>query len=127
MKHSRLFTALNEGLVISGPVHVIRPPAAHDLAGMTNISVEATFFPDHQYWSAMGVLGDGADRAATLVILPRSKTLARQMVSEYFRCDHQGAWPVVLVFRRKGAKLANDREIPRRVRDRCGCVFRSKD
>ncbi len=82
MKHSRLFTALSEGLAVDGPVHVMRAPAGYDLAGLADVSVEATFFPDHQYWQAMGVAGAGARRAATLVVLPRSKTLARVMVNE---------------------------------------------
>lgn len=82
MKHSRLFTALDEGLVVDGPVHVVRPPVGYDLAGLKDVSVEATFFPDHQYWRAMGIIGDGAERVATLVVLPRSKILARQLVND---------------------------------------------
>lgn len=81
MKHSRLFTALDEGLALDGPLHVLRPPVGYDLAGLTDVTIESTYYPDHQYWSAMGFIGDGADRAATLVVLPRSKTLARSMVS----------------------------------------------
>ena len=52
----------------------------YDLAGLTDVSVTATFYPDRQYWDGMGVIGDGTGRAGTLVVLPRSKTLARQMV-----------------------------------------------
>lgn len=59
----------------------MRPPVGYDLAGVNDASVEATYFPDHQYWSAMGLVGEGAARAATLVVLPRSKTLARAMVA----------------------------------------------
>ena len=80
MKYSRLFTALDEGLDLSGTLHVLRPPAGYDLAGLSDVSVEATYYPDHQYWDAMGFVGDGAARAATLVVLPRSKTLARSMI-----------------------------------------------
>ncbi len=82
MKYSRLFTALAEGLVVDGPMHVLRPPAGYDLAGMPDVSVEATFLPDYRYWQAMGVTGAGDTRAATLVVLPRSKTLARLMVND---------------------------------------------
>ena len=80
MKHSRLFTALSEGLTLTGSLHVMRPPMGYDLAGLRDVSVEATFFADHQYWDGLGLTGDGAGRCATLVVLPRSKTLARQMV-----------------------------------------------
>jgi len=80
MKYSRLFTALSEGLTLDGTLHVLRPPAGYDLAGLTDVSVASTNFPDHQYWQAMGMVGDGAGRAATLVVLPRSKTLARTMI-----------------------------------------------
>lgn len=82
MKHSRLFTALEDGLAIDGPLHVVRPPVGYDLAGLTDVTVETPFFPDHAYWSAAGRVGDGAGRVATLVVLPRSKTLARQMVND---------------------------------------------
>lgn len=82
MKHSRLFTALSEGLTLTGPLHVVRPPMGYDLAGLTDVSVTATFYPDHQYWASMGLTGDGANSAATLVVLPRSKALARSLVSD---------------------------------------------
>lgn len=81
MKHSRLFTALSDGLTLTGPLHIIRPPMGYDLAGLSDVTVEATFYPDHQYWQSLGVIGNGALRAATLVVLPRSKTLARSLVS----------------------------------------------
>lgn len=80
MKHSRLFTALDEGLAIEGSLHIVRPPVGYDLAGLRNVSVEATFFSDHQYWHGAGLIGDRAERGATLVVLPRSKTLARAMI-----------------------------------------------
>ncbi|MGJ8611451.1 MAG: class I SAM-dependent methyltransferase [Octadecabacter sp.] len=82
MKHSRLYTALREGLNLDGTLHVLRPPAGYDLAGLTDVTVTSTYFADHQYWQAMGMIGDGATRAATLVVLPRSKTLARTMILE---------------------------------------------
>jgi len=82
MKHSRLFTALNDGLTVDGPVHVMRPPAGYDLSGLTDVTVDAVFYPDHHYWSAMGVVGDGTERVATVVVLPRSKSLARAMVTQ---------------------------------------------
>lgn len=80
MKHSRLFTAFEDGLTVDGTLHVVRPPMGYDLAGLTDVTVEATYFPDHDYWSAAGVIGDGAHRAGTLVVLQRSKLLSRQML-----------------------------------------------
>lgn len=80
MKHSRLHTALEEGLSFDGPLHILRPPTGYDLAGLRDVSVEATYLPDHQYWQGAGLIGDGAGRVGTLVVLPRSKTLARTMV-----------------------------------------------
>lgn len=82
MKHSRFHTALAEGLSLDGPLHVMRPPVGYDLAGLSDVSIEATFYPDHQYWQATGLVGDGVGRAGTLVVLPRSKTLARAMISD---------------------------------------------
>lgn len=82
MKHSRLRTALDEGLSFDGPVHVMRPPAGYDLAGLRNVTVEAVFRPDHDYWSSLSLTGDGDGRAATIVVVPRSKTLARAMVTQ---------------------------------------------
>lgn len=80
MKYSRLYTALEDGLVLDGSLHVLRPPVGYDLAGLKDVSVEATFLLDHQYWDALGLIGDGTGRAATLVVLPRSKMLARTMI-----------------------------------------------
>jgi 16S rRNA (guanine1207-N2)-methyltransferase len=82
MKYSRLFTALDEGLDLTGTLHILRPPAGYDLAGLSDVSVESTFYPDHQYWQAMGMVGDGTGRGATLLVVPRSKTLARAMISD---------------------------------------------
>lgn len=65
---------------MDGPLHILRPPAGYDLGGQRDVTVEATYFPDHQYWLAAGLAGDGAGRAGTLVVLPRSKTLARAMI-----------------------------------------------
>jgi len=85
MKHSRLQTALDEGLSLDGPLHILRPPSGYDLAGLRDVTVEATYFPDHQYWQTAGLIGDGVGRHATLVVLPRSKTLARTMVMNAIR------------------------------------------
>ena len=82
MKYSRLFTALDEGLDLKGTLHILRPPAGYDLAELNDVSVEVTFYPDHQYWHSMGKVNDGIGRAATLVVVPRSKTLARALISD---------------------------------------------
>ena len=80
MKYSRLHTALAEGLILHGTLHIVRPPVGYDLAGLRDVTIESTFYPDHQYWNATGLIGDGAKRTATLVVLPRSKMLARQTI-----------------------------------------------
>ena len=49
MKYSRLFTALDEGLDLSGILHVLRPPAGYDLAGLSNVSVEVKFKKNYYY------------------------------------------------------------------------------
>lgn len=82
MKYSRLFTALDEGLDLNGTLHILRPPAGYDLATLNDVSVDVSFYPDHQYWHAMGMVGDGVGRVATLVVVPRSKTLARALINE---------------------------------------------
>ncbi|MFQ3184763.1 MAG: 16S rRNA (guanine1207-N2)-methyltransferase [Alteromonas macleodii] len=82
MKYSRLLTALEEGLNLNGTLHILRPPAGYDLAKLNNVSVEVMFYPDHQYWQAMGKVSDGVGRVATLVVVPRSKTLARALIND---------------------------------------------
>jgi 16S rRNA (guanine1207-N2)-methyltransferase len=82
MKYSRLFTALEEGLNLNGTLHILRPPAGYNLAKLNDVSVEVMFYPDHQYWLAMGKISDGIGRAATLVVVPRSKTLARALIND---------------------------------------------
>ncbi len=92
MKHSRLSTAIDDGLTLKGSLHVVRPPAGYDLAGLQEFTVDTTFLPDYAYWQGLGRIGEGRGRVATLVVLPRSKTLAREMV-----CDAMAFGGMVIV------------------------------
>lgn len=120
MKQSRLSTALEEGLTLPGPVHVLRPPAGYDLSGVAQATVETPFFPDHAYWAQAGRIGDGAGRAATLVVVPRSKLLARQMVSAAI-----AAGGLVIVDGQKTDGIESLYKDLRRVADIAGVVTKS--
>ncbi len=118
MPQSRLTTALTEGFLTlpDGPVAVLRPPAATDLSGFVpgTLRIVQTFRPDHDHWTAMGlpVTTESAPAAVALVIVPRSKALARAMVAEACRIA-----PVVIV---DGQKTDGVDSIWREVRTRLG-------
>lgn len=82
MQDTRLTLALESGLKPDGLVHVMSPPAGYDLSALPRVSVEATFRPDYIYYERLGLIGSGDGRAATLVIMPRSKARGRQMLAE---------------------------------------------
>lgn len=87
MPRSRLTTALSEGLLIlpEGDIVVLRPPAGHDLSALPRERVRLTHTsrPDQDAWTAAGwpTAPMPGPAAAALVILPRSKTLARGMIA----------------------------------------------
>ncbi len=90
MAQSRLTTALDEGLLTlpEGPVVVFRPPAHHDLSALPagELTILQGFRPDADFWSAAGFAvtpepGDGR-AAAAVVVVPRSKALARSLVAQ---------------------------------------------
>lgn len=84
MKMSRLSTAIESGQLVlpKGTVHVMRPPVGYDLSALEQVSVETGYFPANDYWASQGLVGSGEGRAATLVVTPRSKTLARAMIMD---------------------------------------------
>jgi 16S rRNA (guanine1207-N2)-methyltransferase len=88
MSQSRLSTALNEGFLTlpAGKIAVLRPPATTDLSGFPadRLMISHGFRPDHDHWSRQGfaVTDRGSPADAVLVIVPRSKALARALVAE---------------------------------------------
>ena len=91
MAQSRLTTALTEGhltLPADGDIAVLRAPGGYDLAALPRdrVRLSHTFRPDHDAWAAAGwqvAAGAAAASAAVaLVILPRSKALARGLVAQ---------------------------------------------
>lgn len=84
---SRLTTALTEGLTLGGgPVSVFRPPFGYDLSGIAHRQVRIVqgFFPEHSQWQAAGFAMGQCDIpcSAAIVVMPRSKALARSLVAQ---------------------------------------------
>ena len=89
MARSRLSTALTDGhlsIPESGDVALVRPPAGYDAGGLPaeRLTVVHGFRPDAAYWEAMGhdVETDMPRAAMTIIVVPRSKRLARALVAE---------------------------------------------
>jgi 16S rRNA (guanine1207-N2)-methyltransferase len=70
-------------------VLVLRPPATADLSALPpeRVRIHHTHRPDREAWAAAGyrVEDDPAPAAAALVVVPRSKALARALVAEAAR------------------------------------------
>lgn len=84
---SRLTTVLSDGLSLGGgSVAVFRPPADYDLTGLpqNKVLIEHGFFPDYTAWQTAGyAVGQGdAPCSAAIVVVPRSKALARSLVAQ---------------------------------------------
>jgi 16S rRNA (guanine1207-N2)-methyltransferase len=88
MPTSRLTTALDDGLIAApqGKAVVIRPPLGYDLSALPPDSADIlhSFAPDVAYWQDMGytVLRQMPAAPMAVVVVPRSKALARSMVAE---------------------------------------------
>lgn len=88
MAQPRLNTALNEGLLTlpNGRIAVLRPPVGYDLSEVPRdaLWISHGFAPDHAYWADAGydVGPQPGDLAAVIVVVPRSKALARAMVAQ---------------------------------------------
>lgn len=88
MAQPRLSTALIEGLLTlpEGRIGVLRPPIGSDLSEISRdaLWISHGFAPDYAYWADAGYdVGPApADLAAVIVVVPRSKALARAMVAQ---------------------------------------------
>ena len=87
MALARLTTALDDGLLTlpAGRIGVLRPPIGYDLTALDreSIWIEHGFAPTHAFWAASGYdLGPQPENlSAIIVVLPRSKALARSMIA----------------------------------------------
>ena len=85
MAASRLATALAGPLALpAGRVSVWRPPADYDLPLPPDVTEVVTGFkPDAEAWEARGyrVVEEPGEVAASVVVLPRSKALGRDMIA----------------------------------------------
>ena len=88
MAHSRLSTALAEGLIDlpDGPVAVYRPPVGYDLVGLARdrVRIVTTWRPDYDGWAAGGyaVSADPVVAPVAVVVVPRAKALARSLIAQ---------------------------------------------
>lgn len=84
---SRLRTVIDDGLLSlpAGRVHVMRPPADYDLSPLDDheLTLDHVFFPAVSAFRDAGydVVDDIGSPAATIVVLPRDKALARDMIA----------------------------------------------
>lgn len=80
---SRLTTAIHDGLPLgSGPVTVFRPLFGYDLSALDQgrLHIEQGFYPDHAAYNAAGFAMGQVTCSAALVVVPRSKALARSLI-----------------------------------------------
>ena len=88
MSHSRLSTALDDGLIAlpDGNIALMRPSATYDVSALPRDRVQIVhgFFPDAAAWQAGGydVTQQLSKVAVAVVVVPRAKALARAMVAE---------------------------------------------
>ncbi|PYE85011.1 class I SAM-dependent methyltransferase [Pseudoroseicyclus aestuarii] len=88
MADPRLTTALRDGTLLlpEGEITVLRPPADWLLADLPKerVRIVTGFYPDHASWKGRGyaVSRKAGPAAAAMVIVPRSKPLARALIAE---------------------------------------------
>ncbi|RYG91575.1 class I SAM-dependent methyltransferase [Loktanella sp. IMCC34160] len=88
MSQTRLATALDEGLLSlpEGGIALLRPAADWDAEGLTpaDLTVVHGFRPDMDAWAARGatVTRDMPECDLAIVVVPRSKSLARAQVAQ---------------------------------------------
>ncbi|MEM8538891.1 MAG: methyltransferase [Pseudomonadota bacterium] len=87
MARSRLRTALDDGLLVlgDGVIAVMRPGKTYDVGALDRdqTSIVHGFYPDVQAWQGAGyaVSQDLPQAQTVIVVVPRSKALARAMVA----------------------------------------------
>ena len=87
MSRSRLSTALDDGLIDlpQGGIVIMRPPATYDVSALPReaITIQHSFYPDAAAWQAAGfpVVQELPQAGTAIVVVPRAKELARQMVA----------------------------------------------
>lgn len=88
MSQSRLSTTIEDGLISlpDGPIAIMRPPATYDVAALPRERVQIVhgFYPDAAAWLGAGyeVSQDLPKVSVAILVVPRSKALARAMISE---------------------------------------------
>lgn len=87
MSQSRLSTAIDDGALVlpAGKIAVMRPAADYDVAPLNrdDVMISHGYYPDFEAWSSAGyVVTPKAEPASVaIVIVPRSKALARDMIA----------------------------------------------
>ena len=90
--YSRLSTALTEGALSlpDGPVCLMRPPLDYDVNDLPQdrVTIQHTFKPDAAGWSNAGypVTAAFSEAETAIVVVPRSKALAKSMIAEAAGC-----------------------------------------
>ena len=92
MSQSRLSTAIDDGLLTlpDGNIAIIRPTATYDIAALPRDALHIVhgYYPDATAWENAGfpVTQDLPAVSVAIVVVPRSKALARAMVAD--ACAH---------------------------------------
>ena len=88
MSLSRLTTAIEDGVLVlpEGKVAVMRPAADYDIAALNrdDVLISQGYYPDFARWSDAGyiVTAKAEPAEVAIVVVPRSKTLARAMIAQ---------------------------------------------
>ena len=91
MAQSRLSTVFDDALIehLSGSVTVFRPGPDYDLSalGREQVTIQHSFKPSMTFWDERGykTVRSAPDADTSVVVVPRSKTLAKAMVAEAAR------------------------------------------
>ena len=88
MSQSRLSTAIEDGVLVlpAGKITVMRPAADYDIAALNrdDVLISQGYYPDFARWGDAGyvVTGKAEEAEVAIVVVPRSKSLARAMIAE---------------------------------------------